>query len=822
MNITKSSLPMLQECLQLLHPAREEVVFEIRALRGREGKYLVTVSGYYNDPEKAAQDILEMDNKFQPENISVTINPVLPATLARANNRFIILRGNPATKDEEIPRYTNLFIDCDPIRPAGICSTDPEHKAALRLASKIKRCLQEDFGIEPVVIGDSGNGCHLIYRINLPNDPTSRQFVLDTLRAIAHHFDTQEVAVDTTTCNPSRLCRVYGTINRKGDSTTLRPHRKTKILKRNPSAPTITAETLRELVKRYGPARPQVDGQSQSVDLIHKIMIVCEEAGFGVAKFDASAKLPKVTLKRCPFNPEHTNSAILLRKDGSCQFKCFHTSCKGNRWPQFLDKLPPHLQERLPKSPEIDTSDRLQLTELGNARRLVTHFGDAIRYAHDAKSWFIWDGQRWKRDEDGQIVRFAKEITERILLEEALAESDPDCREAIVKYARRSQAKARIEAMIELAQSEPGVAVVSNMFDQNPWLINLKNGTYDLKELQFREHRREDLITKLSPVAYDASATCPNFMTFLNQIMLENEAMVGFLQRAFGYTLTGNTDERCLFLCMGTGANGKTMLLSTMMRLMGDYAKKATPETLLKKRSESIPNDIADLRGARMIHISEIGRGKYFNEALVKELTGGQEPIKARFLYAELFEFQPEFKLWIASNHRPEIGGRDEGIWSRIRLIPFNYTIPKEGRRPAHEMMEEFQQEFPGILNWAVKGCGDWHSYRLGETPEIRAATEEYRQDMDYLAEFLEDQCDLGPDFMEESSALFSTYSEWAKESNEKPLSRSVFGRLLKERGMISVRDRRVRKWKGLRLHNSSPGLNTTPNNSESASSVNN
>jgi len=805
MDITKSSLPVLQECLQLLHPTGEEVVFEVRALKGLDGKYPVTPSGYYNDPAKAIQDILEIDSKYRPETISVTINRVNPTLLARADNHYIIVRGNPVTKDEEALRLTNLFIDCDPTRPAGICSTESEHELAIQFASEVKSHLQEDFGMEPTLVGDSGNGCHLIYRIDLPNDAQSKQLIFSTLRAIAHQFDTEAVTIDTTTYNPARLCRIYGTINRKGDSTTLRPHRQTNILLSNSTAPTIPMETLMELIKRYSPPQPPADGRNQLSEQIRQIMAVCEEAGYGVAKSDASAKIPKVTLQRCPFNPEHSNSAILIKR-GSLQFKCFHTSCQNNRWPQFFEQLPQHLKDRLPSPSIADIIDKHQLTELGNAHRLVQHYGEMIRYVHDTRSWLIWDGLRWKRDEDGQIARFAKDITERLLMDEATAEPDPELREAIVKFARRSQTKARIEAMIHLAGSEWGVAVKADAFDRDPWLLNLENGTLDLRTFQLRQHSQEDFITKLCPVQYIPDAACPKFMRFLGQVMQGNDAMIEFLQRAFGYTLTGNTDERCVFLCIGTGANGKTVLLSTMMKLLGDYAKKSSPETLLKKRSEGIPNDIADLKGARLVHVSEIERGRRIQEALVKEMTGGQETMKARFLYSEFFEFQPEFKLWIASNHRPEIGGRDEGIWSRIRLIPFEFTIPKAERRPAHLLMQEFEQELPGILNWTINGCRAWHSQHLGETPEILRATEEYRHDMDNLADFFEERCEFGQEYTEESSRLYQAYCEYAREANEKEVSRSVFGRMLKERGMKSVRDRNTRKWEGLRLRNSYQG----------------
>ncbi|HYU47276.1 MAG TPA: phage/plasmid primase, P4 family, partial [Terriglobales bacterium] len=254
--------------------------------------------------------------------------------------------------------------------------------------------------------------------------------------------------------------------------------------------------------------------------------------------------------------------------------------------------------------------------------------------------------------------------------------------------------------------------------------LNLKTGT-------LQPHCREDLLTKCLPIAYDPNAECPTWLDFLKTIMANNAALITFLQRAIGYSLTGDTSEQCLFIAHGSGSNGKSTFLEVLQALLGDYAESTPSASLLAKdRHDGIPNDIARLRGARLVTAVEIGEGKRLNEELVKRLTG-QDTMTARFLFAEFFDFHAEFKLWIACNHLPTIRGTDHAIWRRIRLIPFTVTIPDE--QQDKKLPGKLQAELPGILRWAIQGCLAWQEQELSTPSEVIAATKDYRALMDVI-----------------------------------------------------------------------------------------
>jgi putative DNA primase/helicase len=273
-----------------------------------------------------------------------------------------------------------------------------------------------------------------------------------------------------------------------------------------------------------------------------------------------------------------------------------------------------------------------------------------------------------------------------------------------------------------------GYPVIPEHLDQDPWLFNVENGTIDLKTGELRPHERGALITKLAPVQYDREAECPTWWKFLMRIFNGNLALIEFLQKAVGYALTGSTREQCLFFLHGLGANGKSTLLEIIHTLLGDYAHRTSSETFLIKKSGGIPNDVAALRGARLVGAVEVESGRRLAEVLIKEMTGGDR-ISARFLHAEWFDFKPEFKIFLAANHKPVIRGTDHAIWRRIHLIPFNVQIPKPEQD--RDLPEKLKAELPGILNWALEGCQMWQLYGLEPPAEVQAATQDYREEMD-------------------------------------------------------------------------------------------
>jgi putative DNA primase/helicase len=312
------------------------------------------------------------------------------------------------------------------------------------------------------------------------------------------------------------------------------------------------------------------------------------------------------------------------------------------------------------------------------------------------------------------------------------------------------------------------------------------------------------LITRCLSTAFVPDVDCPRWRSFLDRIFDANADLMGFVQRAVGYTLTGSTSERCMFILHGGGKNGKTVFLEGLRLLLGDgYTARTPTQTLLAKRGESIPNDLARLRGVRLVTASETGDGNRLDEALVKDITGGDR-IVARFMRGEWFEFTPHFKIFLSTNYRPRISGTDDAIWDRLRLVPFLIRIPEEERRPMDEMLAEFKAELPGILNWAIQGGLDWQQYGLGEPPEVRVATADYRQEMDTLGEFLSECCLLKRDHRVSNHDLYETYRTWVSDAGERPLSQKRFSQGLEHRGReLGFEKRHTREgkvWQGLAL----------------------
>tara|TARA_R100001594_G_scaffold84130_1_gene118629 strand:- start:120 stop:1361 length:1242 start_codon:yes stop_codon:yes gene_type:complete len=380
----------------------------------------------------------------------------------------------------------------------------------------------------------------------------------------------------------------------------------------------------------------------------------------------------------------------------------------------------------------------------------------------------------------------------RMIRQEAAAEPDQDAQAKVVKWAHKSQDVARVRAMVSLARTEPGIGVTSNVWDADPLLLNLENGTLNLESGELKEHRKEDLITKVCNVRFDAEAEAPLWTSFVRQILLENEELISYVQRACGSMLTADTSDQVLFFLLGTGANGKSTFLNVLQRIMGTYSRQAAPELLATKRNgeSQHPTGIADLQGSRFVVSAEIERGAYLSEALVKQLTG-EDLLKARFMRQDFFEFRASHHIFIAANHKPIIRGNDEGIWRRIHLVPFDLTVPPEERDRA--LQGKLLEESSGILNWLVEGCQMWREDGLNPPEIVIKKTQEYRSSMDLLKEFLDAYCILGLKVECLAKDLYAAYLEWAEEHGEYPVKRRLFNMMLDERGF----DRR-RSGKGL------------------------
>jgi putative DNA primase/helicase len=435
------------------------------------------------------------------------------------------------------------------------------------------------------------------------------------------------------------------------------------------------------------------------------------------------------------------------------------------------------------------------LTDLGNARRLVHRHGRNLRYCWLWRKWLVWDGKRWVKDDTGEVYRLAKETVSSIYQEAAAAPND-EARKELGKHATRSEAGARIKEMVDLARSD--VPVMPDELDASPDLLNTESGTIDLRTGELREHRRENLITKIAPTTYRPGAAAPTWEAFLERV-LPGEDLRAFVQRAVGYSATGDTSEQCMFINHGGGANGKSTFQEAIAAALGDYAMRAPTEMLLAKRSDGVPNDVARLKGARFVSASETEEGRRLAESRIKDLTG-QDTITARFMKAEWFDFAPTHKLWLSTNHKPEIRGTDAAIWRRIRLVPWAVTIP-----PAEQDKKlpiALRHELAGILAWVVRGCLQWRREGLQAPDEVRKATGEYRAEMDVLAGFLVECCELDTGHWEYAKDLYECYKRWCDENGERPEPQRKFGGRLGERGFQRDRggSRGAGIWRGVRL----------------------
>jgi putative DNA primase/helicase len=355
----------------------------------------------------------------------------------------------------------------------------------------------------------------------------------------------------------------------------------------------------------------------------------------------------------------------------------------------------------------------------------VAAHGEMFRYCGPRGAFLVHDGQRWVDDQIGQMERLAK-TTVRAIYQEAAEQDDATLRGATAEWAKRSEKAAQIAAMLRLAASETGVPVLPSQMDTDPWLLNVANGTIDLRTGTLRPHRREDLITRLAPVEYRPAAKCPRWLKFLSEVFEPHPDIIPFIQVAAGYSLTGDIREECLFLLHGKGRNGKGTLLKILATLMGDYAGTSDFSTFIATRDDRGPrDDVANMKGLRLVTAQEAREGAPLAESIVKWLTGGDR-VRVRKLHENSSEFDPTWKIWLASNHKPTIKGQDSAIWSRIRLVPFDASF--EGRED-RTLKTALLGELPGVLAWAVEGCLRWQAEGLPSPNSVLKATGEYRSE---------------------------------------------------------------------------------------------
>jgi putative DNA primase/helicase len=418
-------------------------------------------------------------------------------------------------------------------------------------------------------------------------------------------------------------------------------------------------------------------------------------------------------------------------------------------------------------------------TDTGNAEAFAAWFGDQWRYDYQRGVWRHWETPVWATDSDGLVYRHAKAAMRRRFHETAAIEELQD-RTATAKWAISSESRARLEACLFLATKETPIADAGDGWDVDPYLLACANGVLDLHSGDFRAGHQGDRLTMQTARPYEPAARCPRFERFMLEITGHDRALVDYLQRALGYSLTGDISEQCLWFVFGPGSGGKTTLLRTIGNTLGSYAYTAPFSTFLKdQHGNTVTNDLATLQGKRFVAASEVRERARLDEGRVKSLTGG-DPMTARFLHQEFFTFRPTLHLWLAVNHKPVVTDDSYGFWRRVRLVPLTQRFPIT---PSLE--GELQGEAAGILAWLVRGCLLWQAEGLSAPESVAAATAEYEEDSDPMTDFLNAECEVHPAATIGASEFYRLYSEWAERaglSGRERLSSTAFGRIMTER----------------------------------------
>lgn len=464
------------------------------------------------------------------------------------------------------------------------------------------------------------------------------------------------------------------------------------------------------------------------------------------------------------------------------------------------------------------------MTDMGNARRLVMRHAADIRHVQE---WgqMVWDGRRWAKNGDGAWMRLAKttvlsifdeaaeenEQAKRVaeLLKDATEEAKiaelTEAKEAhevraahLTAWAMKSQGESRLRAMLALAASDIEVTANAADFDKDPFMLNVENGTLDLRTGKLQPHNRVDLITCIAPTRYDPDAKCPTFDKFRSEVFMGDSELERYMQRAIGYVLTGDTREHVFFFLYGNGRNGKTTLTEAITGMLGaDYCAQLPSNALMITNNTSIPNDLARMQGKRLVVASEIEKGARWAESKLKDWTGA-DTLTARFLHQEFFDFKPNFKLWVFGNDKPKVTSTDNSVWGRTRLVPFNASFLG---REDKTLPERLKAEAPGILAWAVQGCLDWQRYGMQAPDVVMEAVASYRQEMDVLGQFIQERCVIVGNAITRASTLYKVYEQWCDDNGLNAWSNTSLGlELAKRQGVTKGRDRQGNYYQGIGL----------------------
>ncbi len=407
-----------------------------------------------------------------------------------------------------------------------------------------------------------------------------------------------------------------------------------------------------------------------------------------------------------------------------------------------------------------------------------------LRWCQTLGKWFVWDGAVWKQDETvyvfDQIRLYCREHSEW----KSKSQSD-----------LRKQCSASFVAAAEkFCKSDRRYAITPDQFDCDDWQLNTPSGLVDLRTGQTQGHEPEAYCTRISAVA--ARGECHRWMEFLGDVTDCDVELMDYLQRMVGYCLTGSTREHSLHFLYGTGGNGKSVFLETITGIMGDYAKTSPMETFTESRNDRHPTELAMLQGARLVVAQETEPGKRWAQSRIKALTGGDK-VTARYMRQDFFEFTPKFKLVIAGNAKPKLDTVDEAMRRRFHIVPFTIQIPPEDRD--RDLADKLQDEWSGIMAWAVEGCIQYQEQGLAPPSKVVEATNEYLESQDIFGEWMDTECEIGPDFWGTPKLLYGAWCQFSDASRERPGRQSEFRERMEGAGFRQGKNNaRGRHWVGI------------------------
>lgn len=522
--------------------------------------------------------------------------------------------------------------------------------------------------------------------------------------------------------------------------------------------------------------------------------ITLNKAAFALAQLCQAGAFDEATVRA-----RLTKTALEIGLDPGGIAKTLDSGMKAGRsMPRDLNhlagaaaKLP--VPEPSPDDPVAEELAALGETDADNARRFARRFRDEVAYV-PGPGFHIWNGRFWEASAQTAAIRRAEDSA-RAIAGEASYLNDAKAQDRRLSFAQTSLSRAGMERAVALARGHLEAPIAT--FDAHPDLLPVENGTLDLRTGKLGPHDPAHRLTRMVPITFDTTARCPVFLRFLRD-RVEDKAVIAFLQKAVGMTLTGDVKAQVLFFLLGTGQTGKSTFINLLRDLLGGYAVHTPIETFTTKTFETIRTDLARMAGARMVDAGEIHPSQQFDEALIKGMTGG-DPITARFMRQDLFEYMPQFKIWLYANHAPRVRATDDAFWRRIRVVPFDKKVADD--KVEEDLQKRLRAELPGILNWALAGCLAWRKEEGLEAPAaVREATQAWRHGADHVARYMRERTVPATGAQLAAADLLRDFQAWCTAAGEKAVSPADFKERLIELGYKNKITNKGKRWLGLRL----------------------